>query len=147
MVDRKNILQEMNFATICIEQRVVYSDFLERDVVIDVYLPTLPVAVEKVSLLLINDGQDLRKMNFGSIIDPLVAAGTIEPIMCVGIHCGAERNMEYGTVCRADYKGRGAKAGLYNKFIFDELLPFIRKAFHTYSFKEKSFLPIFQLRE
>jgi esterase/lipase superfamily enzyme len=59
--------------------------------------------------------------------------------MCVGIHCGVERMMEYGTVCRADFRGRGAKAGLYNKFVFDELLPFIRNEFGTYSFKEKSF--------
>ncbi len=78
-------------------------------------------------------------MDFASIVDPMVADGIIEPLMCVGIHCGAERMMEYGTVCRSDYKGRGAKAGLYNKFIFDELLPYIRVEFRIASFKEKSF--------
>jgi enterochelin esterase-like enzyme len=69
----------------------------------------------------------------------MIASGTIDPIMAIGIHCGADRMMEYGTVCSADFKGRGAKAGLYNKFIFDELLPFIRSEFNISSFKEKSF--------
>jgi hypothetical protein len=32
--------------------------------------------------------------------------------------------MEYGTAYSADYKGRGAKAGLYTKFIFEELIAF-----------------------
>jgi esterase/lipase superfamily enzyme len=131
--------QEKAYTTICTEQRVVYSEFLERDVITDVYLPTVLVKAKDVSLLLVNDGQDLRKMDFGSIIDPMVATGTIAPIMVVAIHCGAERMMEYGTICRADYKGRGAKAGLYNKFVFDELLPFIKQEFGIVSFKEKSF--------
>ena len=130
---------DKRYSTICIEQRIIYSEFLERDVIVDAYLPTLPVNAEDVALLLINDGQDLRKMDFAAIIDPMISDGTIEPIMAVGIHCGAERSMEYGTVCRADFKGRGAKAGLYNKFIFDELLPFIRSEFNIVSFKEKSF--------
>jgi enterochelin esterase-like enzyme len=34
--------------------------------------------------------------------------------------------------------GRGSKAGLYTKFILDELLPFIRKRFHIVSFREKA---------
>ncbi|MGI8638098.1 MAG: alpha/beta hydrolase, partial [Segetibacter sp.] len=57
----------------------------------------------------------------------------------VGIYCGADRINEFGTAFRADYKGRGAKAGLYTKFIFDELEPFLKKRFQISSFKEKSF--------
>ena len=38
-----------------------------------------------------------------------------------------------------DYKGRGAKAALYTRFIYEELLPFIRKELNAASFKEKSF--------
>jgi enterochelin esterase-like enzyme len=34
--------------------------------------------------------------------------------------------------------GRGSKAGLYTKFILDELMPFLRKRFHIVSFKEKA---------
>jgi len=94
---------EKSYLSVCIEQRIVYSDFLERDVIVDAYLPTLPVAAKDVALLLVNDGQDLRKMDFASIIDPLIASGTIEPIVVLGLHCGTDRMMEYGTVCRADF--------------------------------------------
>ncbi len=132
-------VHENIYTSISTQQRILYSDFLERDVIVDVYLPRGLDNIKEVSLLLINDGQDLRKMDFGAILDSMIWSGAIEPIMCVGIHCSAARMMEYGTVCRPDYKGRGARAGLYEKFIFDELLPFIRNEFNIASFKEKSF--------
>jgi len=125
----------------CIEgirQIVFYSEYLERDVIIDIYLPAV-LPAEIADLLLINDGQDLRTMNFSGVIDPLLRSKSIKPILCIGIHSGIDRMNEYGTMCRADYKGRGAKAGLYSKFIFDELLPFIKIEFNIASFKNKSF--------
>lgn len=131
--------EEKTFNNISIRQRIVYSEFLERDVIVDAYLTKSPLAGKDVPLLLVNDGQDLRKMDFASILDPLIDSGEIDPIMVIALHCGADRMMEYGTVCRADFRGRGAKAGLYSKFIFDELLPFIRREFGIHSFKEKSF--------
>jgi enterochelin esterase-like enzyme len=122
-----------------IEHLVFESEYLEREVLFDVYLPVGPVHLDQLSLLLINDGQDLVKMHFQDILGKLLHDHLIEPLVCIGIHCGPERKMEYGTAFTADYLGRGAKAGLYNKFIFDELLPFIRKKYHTPSFKDKSF--------
>ncbi|MFY7900570.1 MAG: alpha/beta hydrolase [Chitinophagaceae bacterium] len=121
------------------EQKVVYSQYLEREVVFDAYLPNNITHPDQLSLLLINDGQDLPKMPFENILNSLIVQNKIEPIFCVGIYCGEERTMEYGTVYSADYKGWGAKAGLYAKFIFDELLPFIRKTFQIPTFKDKSF--------
>lgn len=125
--------------SITVTQHSVYSEYLEREVVVDVYLPTIPQQHEHLSLLILNDGQDLPKMPFDELLDQLITDGSIDPMICIGIHCGPERKMEYGTAYAADYKGRGAKAGLYTKFIFDELLPFIRKAYQTPSFKDKSF--------
>ena len=138
---RLEIIKELekSYLAIGIDQRIVYSEFLERDVIADVYMPTINVDTSKLPLLLVNDGQDLRKMDFASILDPLIAEGIIEPIMVVALHCGADRMMEYGTACQPDYRGRGGKAGIYTKFIFDELLPYIREAFGIKSFKEKSF--------
>ena len=133
------VTENKTYSAITIEQRIIYSDYLERDVITDIYLPSVSITGEDTALLLVNDGQDLRKMDFASILDPLIAAGTIEPIVVVAMHCGADRMMEYGTIATSDYKGRGAKAGLYNKFVFDELLPFIRADFGIESFKEKSF--------
>ena len=126
-------------SSIITEQCTLSSEYLERDVIVDVYLPVSYAKHEQLSLLLINDGQDLVKMPFDEILDELLVNGYIEPLVCIGIHCGTDRKMEYGTAYAADYKGRGAKAGLYTKFIFEELLPYIRKTYNTPSFKHKSF--------
>ncbi len=121
-----------------IEQHIIYSNYLEREVIYDVYY--MPEFLQSnPSLLLINDGQDLVKMQFETILSPLLETQEITPIFCVGIHCSAERKKEYGTSYTSDYKGRGNKAGLYTKFIFDELLPQIRTKYYNINFKEKSF--------
>lgn len=125
--------------SITVEQFSIESEYLERKVLFDTYIPTNVKNLDQLSLLLINDGQDLIKMEFQSLLNSLVNSNEILPLFCVGIHCGADRKMEYGTAYSADFKGRGAKAGLYTKFIFDELLPFIRKKYNAPSFKDKSF--------
>ncbi len=91
------------------------------------------------SLLLINDGQDLSQMPFDEILNNLIATKEIDPIVCVGIHCGPERKMEYGTAAESDYNGRGIKAKSYTRFVLEELLPFIRTKYYLPSFREKSF--------
>jgi enterochelin esterase-like enzyme len=126
-------------ASVLVEQKTIVSEYLGREVTVDVYLPVSIAFPEELSLLLINDGQDLPKMPFDEILDSLNAAGRLLPLVCIGIHCGADRKLEYGVAYSADYKGRGAKAGLYTKFIFDELIPFIRKTYNIPSFRDKSF--------
>jgi enterochelin esterase-like enzyme len=106
---------------------------------VDVYFPTQVVNVGDMSLLLINDGQNLPEMHFENLLEELYNNKTIAPLLCVGIHCGKDRKNEYGTVDVLDYKGRGTKAAAYSKFIFEELIPFIRNSHQLYSFKEKSF--------
>ena len=126
-------------SSVVVEQCTVASEYLEREVRVDIYLPVSFTKTDHLDLLLINDGQDLVKMPFDEILDDLLVKGEIEPLVCIAIYCGPDRKMEYGTAYSADYKGRGAKAGLYTKFIFEELLPFIRKTYNTPSFKTKSF--------
>src|SRR4030095_17258531 len=95
------------------ERIFLYSTFLNRDVIADAYLPVDLEDQKKMSLLLINDGQDLPKMPFEEILNNLLQEEKIEPLLCIGIHCGIERKMEYGTALQKDYKGRGAKASAY----------------------------------
>ena len=121
------------------ESLTLNSQFLQREVMLDVYLPVNILQPEQMSLLLINDGQDLPKMPFEKILDELLAENKIEPIVCVGIYCSADRKMEYGVANQPDYKGRGAKAGAYTDFVFNELLPLIHQTYNVPSFKEKSF--------
>lgn len=122
---------------VVIEQSIVESEYLERGVTIDAYFPAKLSL--KMDLLLINDGQDLPKMPFDQILGGLYKSASIKPLLCIGIHCGIARHMEYGTVCQADYEGKGTKAGLYEKFIFEELLPFIENRYGFITFKNKSF--------
>lgn len=81
-------------------------------------------------------------MCFEDILDKLYQEKTIEQLFCVGIHCAKDRKNEYGTAKILDYKGRGAKAALFNRFVLEELIPFIRQHYLIYSFKEKV-LPAF----
>ena len=127
-----------NKSGILVEKTCLESQFLLREVRVDFYLPLSIADASPISLLLINDGQDMEKMHFVSILENLYTEKAIEPILFVAIHASKERRMEYGTQYQSDYKERGAKAGLYTSFIFDELLPYIRKKYENFLFKEKA---------
>ena len=113
---------------------------MQREVIVDFYFPPgQSINSGEVSLLLINDGQDLVTMDFYKILDSLYDTESISPLLCVGIHCGPDRRNEYGTAGVLDYKGLGVKAPLYTRFVFEELFPFIYSEFSILTFKEKSF--------
>jgi len=126
-------------ANILVEKYIITSIYLNRDVHVDFYIPPRTADRTSLSLLLINDGQDLVTMNFDEILDDLYESNEITNLFCIGIHCSKDRKNEYGTAKYLDYKGRGARAALYNRFIFEELLPFVRSTLFIYSFKEKCF--------
>ncbi len=115
------------------------SALLKRDVTLSIFSPLGKTPSGEISLLLINDGQDLKVMNFEAILESLYASTEITPVFFVGIDCGKDRKNEYGTAKFLDYNGRGAKALLYHRFIFEELIPFIRSNYNIPNFKEKSF--------
>ena len=121
------------------ETQTLVSVFLKRKVIVDFYFPPQKNNLNDCDLLLINDGQDLIQMNFENILQTLYDKEQITPLLCVGIHCGADRRNEYGTANVLNEKGQGAKAALYTRFVMEELLPFIRKNYQVESFKSKSF--------
>jgi enterochelin esterase-like enzyme len=125
--------------TIITDSFTLKSLFLERDVIVDCYYAQDYFNHDVISLLLVNDGQDLRTMKFEDILNTVYTSGKIEPVFCVGIHCAADRKNEYGTANFLDYKGRGAKAALFTQFVMEELIPFVRAKYAIISFKEKSF--------
>ncbi len=126
-------------ALISVKNETFFSFFLNRDVLIDIYFSATQIDAGNVNLLLINDGQDLPLMPFTDILFNLYNNNAIEPLMCVGIHCGTDRKNEYGTIVQKNYRGQGAKAQLYANFIMQELLPFIRNLYPSYLFINKSF--------
>ena len=121
------------------ESALLESTHLQRTVTVDFYLPVNVQYPEGMSLLLINDGQDMEKAGLENILQELGEENAVRPVLCVGIHAGEERKMEYGTAGIPDFNGRGAKADLYTLFIFEELLPYIRNTYHVFSFREKMF--------
>lgn len=121
------------------ESHTLTSVYLERMVQVDCYLPVPVAEPGNMSLLLINDGQNMEEMGLDKMLDVLMSENQISPVLCVAIHAGPERKMEYGTAHQADYEGRGAKAGLYSRFIIEELLPFIHSTYNIPAFKETAF--------
>ena len=124
---------------IIVEKKKIESRFLNREVGFDAYLPVNVSHPEKMELLLINDGQDLPKMPFDEIFSELLQRGKVKPLVCVGIYCGEDRKMEYGMAGKPDYKGWGAKAGLYTRFILEELIPYISNTYYLPSIPTISF--------
>jgi iron(III)-enterobactin esterase len=122
-----------------VEQKAIASKFLKRQVIIDCYVPRDISSVNGLSLLLINDGQDLEEMCFSALVNQMLEANQIAPVLCVGIHAGKDRRNEYGTAKVLDYQGRGAKAAAYNHFILEELIPFIHLQYGVEQFKQKGF--------
>jgi enterochelin esterase-like enzyme len=125
-------MQAANLSHVLIENAIINSRFLHREVKIDFFIPKNVGDHSQVSLLLINDGQNMKELGLKGILDNLYFQNQVSPLLCVGIHAGPERKLEYGTAIQADYLGRGAKAGLFILFIMNELLPLVKKRFHNY---------------
>lgn len=132
-------MKESAAGNLVIEQKIIQSALLKRAVIVDIYLPLSIQHPGDMNLLLMNDGQDLLKMPFDSLLSNLIANDSIEPLLCVGIHCGEDRQQEYGMANFPDYLGRGAKAGIYTRFVLEELIPFIKQTYRIPFFRSQSF--------
>lgn len=114
---------------VTVQQVSVRSSFLNREVQLTVVLPP-DYRHKPYPVLWLNDGQDMEPMGVADILASAMATETIPHIITVGIHANEDRLQEYGSSASADYKQRGAKAGIYAEFFINELIPFIR---NTYS--------------
>jgi enterochelin esterase-like enzyme len=130
-------MQLTNLSAILMETILIRSEFLEREVQVDLYLPKNIFDFGQVNLLLVNDGQNMKELGLKKILTDL--QNEIEPVIAVAIHASPQRKMEYGVAIRADYLGRGAKAGLYTSFVIRELLLFLSQRFRQMEFKTKAF--------
>ena len=131
-------MQRSKQAGVPVKNVTINSHHLKRDVLIDLYFPHIGSDPDFTSLLIINDGQDLPKFHFDEMLASLYEANEIKPVLCVGIHCSAERKMEYGVASLLDFKGRGAKARLHEQFVFEELIPYIQENW-SQEFSEKAY--------
>lgn len=127
-----------NLSTILVEQRAVASAHLNRCVIVDVYRPKNMANPSALSLLVLNDGQDLEDMPFAPLLNGLASSAQIAPLVCVGIHCNKYRREEYGTANVLDYAGRGTRSAAHQAFVVEELLPFLHNEYGIESFKSKA---------
>src|SRR4026207_2175812 len=104
-------MRQIDPANVLIENVSIRSTFLDRQVIIDFYLPGNARATDGMGLLLINDGQNMEELGLAMILQKLYHEKLVRPLLCVGIHTGPQRKMEYGVASMADYLGRGARAG------------------------------------
>jgi len=118
----------------------LYSNLLDRVVIYDIYFADFLDKQSKVNLLLVNDGQDLDRMNFKQHLHDFMHHEHIQNLVCVGIHAGANRKQEYGVAGFPDYMQRGDKAAHYHAFLFSELIPHVKLLSSIHTFKEKYFL-------
>jgi iron(III)-enterobactin esterase len=121
---------------VIVEQKRFHSVYLKREVIVDFYTPA-NFAPSAISLLLINDGQDLPKMNFSEMVEELLGTGQINPVLCIGIHAG-DRMAEYGTASVLDFKKRGKRSLAYQKFLLNELLPMAHITYRIEKFLTKA---------
>ncbi len=127
--------------------RHFYATNLEREVTFDIYLPPEYHTSRdaRYPLLLLNDGQDLPRMDFSRILEKLYYKKRIPSLIAVGIYASGDRMREYGTVRQVDYKGRGDKAVHYRNFILEELLPFLHRRFRLSGLREETAFAGFSL--
>jgi enterochelin esterase-like enzyme len=130
------LIEELS--NLVVEQKAIASRYLKRHVLVDLYLPKNIPDPKDLSLLLINDGQNLDEMNFSVLLNQLFDSNQLQPLLVAGIHAGKDRKNEYGTARVLDYEGRGTRSESYNRFILDELLPFIHTQFGIEQFRQKA---------
>jgi enterochelin esterase-like enzyme len=120
--------------------RHLYSPILEREVDLDIFLP--PDYKSNINhsypLLFINDGQDLAAAQYAKTLEFLWKKKKIPNIISVGIYANHDRIREYGTARQPDYKGRGDRAGLYERFILEELRPYLMGKFRISGLPEET---------
>ncbi len=78
-------------------------------------------------LLVLNDGQDLEALGVVATLEHLARENEIVAPLVVAIPSNGARKMEYGVSGRADYAGRGARAGEYVRFVLEEVLPVVHE--------------------
>lgn len=130
-------MQLLNESAIVIEKKTIRSHYLEREVIVDLYLPSNVTDPSSMHLLILNDGQNMEEMGFAETLSRLFINGAISPLLCAAVYAGEDRKMEYGIAATPDCQGRGAKAGLYTSFVLEELLPFIHATYAVRNFAGK----------
>lgn len=121
----------------------INSTHLGRAVEVEVYRPAVP-PWRLLSLVVFNDGQDLKRMNLKRRLRKLYRSGQLPPTLVVGVHAG-DRMQEYGTSGRPTHDGNGKAAANYERFITRELTPWLEARYNLYHGSERRSIAGFSL--
>lgn len=123
----------------------VHSKLLDRDTIVDIYLPyQFEEALHPFPLLILNDGQDGKDIGLKATLEDLTLHKTIRDTIVVAVHAG-DRMQEYGVAGKPDFKKRGSKAKDYTRFIMTELIPYIHYRYSISNKKEDRAIAGFSL--
>ena len=112
----------------------LYSRHLQTQVPLTIINTDLPSDKSSWNLLILNDGQDVGRLELQEMLDSLNNVEAIGPMVVVAVHA-TDREQIYGVAGRPDFAGRGKRAEFYDAFVSKELIPFIQKKSGTKKFK------------
>ncbi|MDZ7879711.1 MAG: alpha/beta hydrolase-fold protein [Saprospiraceae bacterium] len=126
---------------------ILPSKHLERNVVVDVFLPPQYDVKKKETypIFYFNDGQDMPRLAMFDTLTQLFETKKLQPCIVVAAHCNENRINEYGTARQADYKNRGNKAPQYTRFVVDELVPYVRSHYKCSTIPAQNIIAGFSL--
>lgn len=113
----------------------IRSQALLREVRVDLYRSQRSFHANAIDLLIVNDGQDLLKMDLLKWLNKM--GDDNHPLVVMGVHAGVERKLEYGVAGQADFMNRGSKADLYTFFLLQEMLPYVKKILGDFNVRDK----------
>ncbi len=105
------------------------SEYLAQVPVVRVFLPPGYQPGGRYPILLANDGQDMEAVGLAATLSGLVESGSITPLIVVAVHAGPDRLLIYGTSGQTNAQGLGRRAGDYERFLLDELLPLVARRY------------------
>ncbi|MFS0882778.1 hypothetical protein CHH83_03260 [Bacillus sp. 7586-K] len=110
-----------------IQEHLFFSDALQEELTLLIYLPANFSPLYTYSLLIAQDGQDYFRLGrIGRQIDALLTNEEIEPLIVVGIPYRDVQDR------RDKYHPEGSKHKQYIYFLAQELVPFLDREFPTH---------------
>lgn len=124
----------LELSHLVVEQHALEALPLLRYVIADCYLPTNIDNPSSISLLIINDGQNMEEIRFADMLNELLADGAIQPVLCVALHADGHRKREYATAAMPDYAGRGDLSAAHQQFVLETVIPYVMRMYALTSF-------------
>lgn len=110
-----------------IEERSLYSEALQQEVPLLVYLPATYSPLYKYSVLIASDGKDYFQLGrISRVVDELLHDEEIENLIVVGVPYENVKDR------RSKYHPNGDQNKAYMRFLAQELVPYLDEEFPTY---------------